>query len=244
MIDHLSSTPLYIQLEEQLETGIINGKYRPGDRLPSENELCREYGVSRTTVRQTLGLLAQKDLVYSSQGKGTFVKVPLISHELSKIVRFAASLKRKGLTGCTKIYSFASEAANTKAASALGVPFCNLNLVGYVKEMPVVYYRSFIRNELKERMYKAAAELEMQGAAFSSYDLYDKIGIKLRRVEQVLGAMNSNRELNGIFRFTRDNALIVLESVYYSDENVPLEYKIGYYRSDIYTFHLQRELDY
>jgi GntR family transcriptional regulator len=55
---------------------ITAGEYRAGDRLPSEAELCSAYGVSRMTVRRAVTLLAQDGVVYTENGRGTFVRAP------------------------------------------------------------------------------------------------------------------------------------------------------------------------
>lgn len=62
------------QIFEQLKEKIINGELKPKDRLPSENELCKAYGVSRTTIRQALSRLSNLDLIETVFGEGSFVK--------------------------------------------------------------------------------------------------------------------------------------------------------------------------
>jgi ABC-type glycerol-3-phosphate transport system substrate-binding protein/DNA-binding transcriptional regulator YhcF (GntR family) len=64
---------LYRQLKELIKDAIRRGKFRPGDRLPTEMELCETYGVSRITVRQALNELAREGFLYRQQGSGTFV---------------------------------------------------------------------------------------------------------------------------------------------------------------------------
>lgn len=68
------SLPKYSVLAEELTRKIADGTFREGDRLPSENELCRSYGYSRQTVRQALGLLENKGLLSRRRGSGTFVR--------------------------------------------------------------------------------------------------------------------------------------------------------------------------
>jgi len=242
MINPNLSTPLYIQLGSVLEQAIVNGQYKPGDKLPSENELCKMYGVSRITVRQALGLLLQKKQVYSAHGKGTFVQTPAIVQELGKIRRFGSTLNEKGLTGYTRVFTYNPSADSQTASSKLNSEVCSLDLIGYVQETPAVYYQSFIRRELGEKIYRAAQELEQTRTAFSSFDLYDKLGILLQRIDQTIRAINADASLREIFRLRGADALMVLESVYYSSDGVPLEFKTGYYRSDIYTFNIRREL--
>ncbi|MFC4302294.1 GntR family transcriptional regulator [Cohnella boryungensis] len=68
-----SQSPKYIQLKEELLSWIASGRYRPGDKLPSENELAEQYSLSRQTVRQSIGELVQEGWLAREQGKGTFV---------------------------------------------------------------------------------------------------------------------------------------------------------------------------
>jgi len=66
-------TPKYMQLKDELLSWIASGRYRPGDKLPSENELAEQYSLSRQTVRQSIGELVQEGWLVREQGKGTFV---------------------------------------------------------------------------------------------------------------------------------------------------------------------------
>jgi GntR family transcriptional regulator len=72
-IDRGSPVPFYFQLAELLEEEIVSGRWVPGTRVPSENELGARYGLSRTTIRQALARLEQEGLVSREKGRGTFV---------------------------------------------------------------------------------------------------------------------------------------------------------------------------
>jgi GntR family transcriptional regulator len=72
-IDRASPVPFYFQLAELLEEEIVSGRWVPGTRVPSENDLCARYGLSRTTIRQALARLEQEGLVSREKGRGTFV---------------------------------------------------------------------------------------------------------------------------------------------------------------------------
>jgi GntR family transcriptional regulator len=73
-IDRVSPVPFYFQLAELLETEIASGRWEPGARLPSEPDLCGQYGLSRTTVRQALARLEQRGLIERFKGRGSFVR--------------------------------------------------------------------------------------------------------------------------------------------------------------------------
>ena len=62
----------YYDLMEELRAKILGGDIRPGDKLPSENELTKQYGVSRQTVRKALEILQEEGLVYAEHGRGTY----------------------------------------------------------------------------------------------------------------------------------------------------------------------------
>lgn len=78
-IDRESSIPLYYQLKTLLKQQIRNGKFEPGDRIPTEQELCERYGISRTPVRQALTELTHEGLLKRQPGRGTFVHLDLQS---------------------------------------------------------------------------------------------------------------------------------------------------------------------
>jgi DNA-binding GntR family transcriptional regulator len=65
--------PQYRKLYEVLRKHILDGVYREGDMLPSENELCRLFGMTRPTVRQSLSTLAGDGYIKKHQGKGSIV---------------------------------------------------------------------------------------------------------------------------------------------------------------------------
>lgn len=67
------SVPQYKRLYEVLRKHITDGVYREGDLLPSENELCRIYSMTRPTVRQSLSALANDGYIRKHQGKGSIV---------------------------------------------------------------------------------------------------------------------------------------------------------------------------
>jgi DNA-binding LacI/PurR family transcriptional regulator len=72
-LDTASGGPLYQQLRQQLFSRIRRGEFGPGDMLPSENQLCEEYGVSVTTARRALLELVKEGVVRRRMGVGTMV---------------------------------------------------------------------------------------------------------------------------------------------------------------------------
>ncbi|APJ13261.1 FadR/GntR family transcriptional regulator [Bacillus safensis] len=77
----VSNKKLYIQIYNQILSEIQLGSFKVGDKLPSERELCEQFGVSRAPVRQALSALEMNGVIYSRQGEGVFVKNTTITTE-------------------------------------------------------------------------------------------------------------------------------------------------------------------
>jgi GntR family transcriptional regulator len=75
-IDRASPIPFYYQLQEILKEEIERGTWRPGDLLPSEADLERSYGVSRTVIRQALDVLQADGQITRGKGKKSMVAEP------------------------------------------------------------------------------------------------------------------------------------------------------------------------
>jgi multiple sugar transport system substrate-binding protein len=72
-IDKEQPIPVYLQLKNLLLADIVRGRYNPGDRLPTEHELCARYDISRTPVSRALNELAEQGVVVRHRKRGTFV---------------------------------------------------------------------------------------------------------------------------------------------------------------------------
>jgi multiple sugar transport system substrate-binding protein len=73
LIDPAQPIPIYFQLKTLLLEEILGGRYAPGERLPTEHEMCGLYGISRTPVTRALSQLAQEGVILRHPGRGSFV---------------------------------------------------------------------------------------------------------------------------------------------------------------------------
>ena len=98
-----SYIPLYKHLMQKLRSDIQNGVYPVHSRIPSEQELCDTYQVSRVTVRKALAELTQEGLLNRHQGKGTFVGVPRIRKDLRDVNSFHDICRVMGSVPTTRL---------------------------------------------------------------------------------------------------------------------------------------------
>lgn len=245
MVTHNSEKPLYLQVKECLEERIRTLVYPKNGKLPSEKELCDEFGVSRITIRQALELLETMGLTSSVHGKGTFVKANKIDSTLQKIRSFGETLAVKGYHGYTKIELYSEEEPSDFDSIMMGIggnQTCRLHLSGYSMGEPVVVYHSLIRKPEGEKMYQAALELEKDGIPFSTFDLYSRIGIAIGQIRQHVSAINAPANIAQMLGLAEGDAVLILDSVILDRDLMVIECKKGYYRTDKYSFTLERQV--
>lgn len=86
----------YIKVAKALKDSIIKGEFEAGDLLPSENDLCQEYGLTRMTIRNALKNLENEGLIFKHKGKGSIVRSKRKSFEILALKGFTEVVKRKG----------------------------------------------------------------------------------------------------------------------------------------------------
>ena len=92
-LDKTSAVPLYEQLRKALLEAITSGKLSAGTKLPTEEELCAQFGISRPVARQAYNMLIEEGFVERMRGRGTFVRSPdTRGRFLNKQLSFAAEM--------------------------------------------------------------------------------------------------------------------------------------------------------
>ncbi|MFC0526756.1 GntR family transcriptional regulator [Phytohabitans kaempferiae] len=113
-------TPKYLRVLNTLRERIESGAYQPGAALPSESQLCTEFGVSRPTVLKALGILKQDGWIESQQGKGSFVRGrPPAGRGAPQYAQDAMELDE---TAQVEILHVGPVLASARIAAALAIP--------------------------------------------------------------------------------------------------------------------------
>lgn len=111
--------PLYLAIKNTLEERILLGQFAPGEKFPSEEELSKEFGVSTSTIKRTIGVLVSDGLVERTPGKGTIVSTHRINTPLRS---FSEEMRSRGLTAGTRLLEQRSVVAQGELAWHLEVP--------------------------------------------------------------------------------------------------------------------------
>lgn len=97
MLNDSLPTTLQHQLKSELLNKIKSGLWKPGQLIPSERELCAEFGISRITVREALKSMTANGYLIRKQGKGTFVAEKKVEYVMTSSFSLGMDLKSKGI---------------------------------------------------------------------------------------------------------------------------------------------------
>lgn len=115
----MTGEPLYSLVASRAEELIASGIWQEGDRLPPERQLCRDFGVSRSTLRQALGELEERGLLSRHQGRGTFVTRPRLQLPLAGVFSIRDAMRQHGMTLTTRVIGVELIEASRQLASDL-----------------------------------------------------------------------------------------------------------------------------
>jgi GntR family transcriptional regulator len=112
--------PHYRQIEQALRERIAT--LRPGERLPSDAELCAEFGVSRMTARNAMHRLAEDGLIARQPGRGSFVTSPPAHRRANRLMTFTQEMRRAGRVPSSRVLTRVIRPSTTSEADTLGIP--------------------------------------------------------------------------------------------------------------------------
>jgi len=235
-VSRASKVPLYQQLYDILLDKIQRYEWKPGDVIPSETELCEQYHVSRTTVRQVLGQLANEGFIERHRGRGTFVSEPTVEKSMERIVSFTQDMLERGLQPRTRVLSSELISAPSDIAEPLGVQpgeeLTKLVRLRLADGTPMAIEESYLVHRycpgVLVRDYSKEPLREV---------LEQKYGIRLTRAKQVIRAVPSNSQQSKWLAIRPKEPLLYIERVSYSQHDVAVEFLRIYYRADRYTLH-------
>ncbi len=117
-LNHDLPTPLYQQVYDIWKRKIETGELRPGDRIPTERELCEMHGVSQITVRQAIQMLVQEGLVIRRPRTGTPCCTTVSQQQLVKLTSFSEDMRSRGLVPGGRVVLASEEEADVATASS------------------------------------------------------------------------------------------------------------------------------
>lgn len=217
------TTPVYTRIRADLAEQLASGKYKPGERLPSETALADQYGVTRMTVRQAVDGLVDDGLVVRRQGAGTFVsETGWSGRPLNRLSSFSEDLGRAGLEVDSVVLSQAAVDAPDDVRQALGLEPASqtveLERLRSVNDRPV----SIAIVWLPLRLVPALVREPMAGRSLYAV-LESKYGIRPVRAQQRITAVGADDRLARMLDVEQGSPLVAVQRLTYAEDNQPLE---------------------
>jgi GntR family phosphonate transport system transcriptional regulator len=142
VIDRESGLAIWRQIEDTLAAEIRNRRWEEGQRLPTEAELSRRFGVNRHTLRRAISALVDRGLVRVEQGRGAFVRENVLEYLVGRRTRFTENVRRANRTPGGRTLSLRRVRATKDVAEALkitpGTAVIRLESVGQVDGRPLL----------------------------------------------------------------------------------------------------------
>lgn len=236
IIDRNSKLPLYYQLYEILKSNIRNGKWKPGDMIPTESVLIKRYKVSRTTIRQVLDILVNEGLIYRERGRGSFVAQPTLEEALVHIISFTDDMRQRGRKPGTKVLSSELIPAPQDIAERLqiepGDELAHLKRLRLADGEPMSIEDSYLLHRY------CPGILEGDYKSNSLRETIDRDhGIRWSYAKQIIRAIVATDNLAKPLSIPSQAALLYIERVSFSQRNIPVEFLRIYYRGDRYSLY-------
>lgn len=243
-LDRASVLPLYYQLKQWLVEQIDSGSLKPGDRVPTEQELCSRLSLSRGTVRVALSELISEGRLYLVRGRGTYVAHP--SPQLWSIGSFVSisdALTQQGHVFERRVLDMLTITAPASVATALrlesGSQVIYLKRLWMTEGEPLMIGVSY----MPERLVAALYRVDLNNC--SLYKTLDEVcGIHIRRLDRTLGVRLADESECALMNLTPPAPVHLLEDIAFEalehpSEARPIEYSQAIIRGDKRRFELQ-----
>ncbi|WAH38931.1 GntR family transcriptional regulator [Alicyclobacillus dauci] len=231
------SVPLYKQLKAQLLEDIRQGRFSPGELLPSEAELAQTYGVSRTTVRQAVGDLVSGGFVIRRQGKGTYVAEHLHTSTATTLYGFAEVLRSSGLNVVVKVERAEERPCPDSLTDILSVPVGRRTLfierTAWVDGICYFHDESYVLPPYHVDLSQLAKRPEVFDYV---YGFFEQNGVRINSGHQSISAQLASERDRHLFGLSDPAAVLVIERTTYDETGAAVEFSEVRYAADRYQF--------
>jgi len=232
--------PKYLQLSSWLKKMIERGRYKVGEKLPSENDLADMCKVNRNTVRQAISQLVNYGLVEKKNGVGTFVTLKSnekLQYSLKNITSLTHELNKRNIVPSTKLIIKKVIEADEEMAQKLMLG--GDNRVVEIKRLrcgnntPLVIERSY----LSYRDFKDIMDMDIPDSLYKL--LIEEFGVTLEHSIQTLWAITVDKEDANLLKVKSGFPAMFQESIIYDKNNITIELLHSCYRGDKFMFSVE-----
>ncbi len=230
--DH--NEPLYLQLKKILRTLVVSGEYAPGQQIPTEQELMKQYNVSRITVRRAIQELINEKYLIKSQGKGTFVSQTRPNRELVKLKSFTEGCEDLHQVAKSQVLSVTLDKANKHDISRLGLTqedkVIHITRLRFRDDVPLLIEHSYYPYP----QYAFLTEHNLSGSVYAI--LKEELGLVPVRSEKSVEIAYATAEQAQLLGINKGAALFLMRTIVYDEEDNPVHHNIVFLDGGTYRF--------
>lgn len=218
--------PLYLQVRDALLERIKDGRWKPGDNLPSEIDLYRQLGVSLGTLRKALGVLESEQLIIREPGRGTFVRDSQAGAALGRFnpIRTADGGPLRGEIKSRKV-KLVSPTGSERSALGLSVgdQVVRINRIRLHEERPVAYEQSCLPDK---RFPGLATQTDVPDEL---EELAQAWGVLVARAEAKVKVAPATPAAAAALSLTERTPVLCMERLAFDTDDQPVEAMTAYY---------------
>lgn len=234
--------PLHEQISSWIRDRVLTGELAPDEQLPSENELCRQFDVSRVTVRRALQTLEAEGFIFRRHGIGSFVSDRRVHQGLVRLTDFAQDMERAGIAPSSSVLVRCTEPCPAPVAEHLdvepGVGVLRLDRLRLGDGKPVALDRTW--------MPPHYAHL-LEGHDLTEETIYrileTEYGIPVLSGRYRVSATGAPSDVARALEVRSGEALLVIERTSRTGSARPVYFQRRFYRADRVAYELELARD-
>ena len=229
----MQNIPVYIKLKEDIKQKIQNGEYYKNMRLPSENALSAEWGISRMTVRRALDELTREGLLYRTRGSGTFVSANKFSQ--CDIMSFSEMVKLCGAEPKTVVLE-KSFVCDEDISLGMHLPkssvYYKVKRLRLADNTPVGIESVFLPLQYCD----SPDRLNLDGSLYEG--LKNLYGWNVLRQDVAITSDIPSKEEKELLKLSKGEAVLKTEGISLDDDGKPLLFERNTYSGKSYIMHV------
>ena len=231
------SSPVYIQIHNQIKKDIEAGVWSVGDRIPSERELALEFNVSRMTLRQAVQTLVEEGILERQVGAGTFVARKKVQEKMTGVTSFTELMEEQGKKPSSRTVSYLVTTPSLSETERLKLKddekVLRMERIRYADEVPICF-------EVATLPYSLVKDYERSQITTSLYRTLEESGREIGHAQQSVSAQVASERIAEYLNIKRGSAILRLRQITELGDGTPFEYVRTQYAGDKFEFYLEK----
>jgi GntR family transcriptional regulator len=224
-------SPRYIEIADYLRELVEQA--RPGQRLPSDAELCEKFDVSRMTARQAVAILANEHLLERKAGSGTYATGRRVPRALGSPLSFSQSTLSRGLTPSSRVLRAGPTKLSEDDAAALGIN---------IESAAIMLERLRLADDVPMAIEYAVIPADHTGlldenlTSGSLHAAFERAGRIPTRANAEVGARMATKRERTLLELPTNGIVLTEIRTIFDQNGAPLEHTSTVYAAERYAF--------